>query len=55
MSHIQCSDLYPFLEEFKLRYNKKKRGPYKMAIKQATIAAQSLTNTHHIDFTEFDL
>lgn len=55
MSHIQCSDLYPFLEEFKLRYNKKKRGPYKMAIKQATIAAQSLTNTHHIDFTEYDL
>ncbi|VDI11291.1 Hypothetical predicted protein [Mytilus galloprovincialis] len=55
MSHIQCSDLYPFLEDFKVRYNKKKRGPYKMAIKQATIAAQSLTNTHHIDFTEFDL
>lgn len=55
MSHIQCSDLYPFLEDFKLKYNKKKRGPYKMAIKQATIAAQSLTNTHHIDFSEYDL
>ncbi|OWF41048.1 PWWP domain-containing protein 2A-like [Mizuhopecten yessoensis] len=55
MSHIQCSDLYPFLEDFKLRFNRKKRGPYKMAIKQATIAAQSITNTHHIDFTEFDL
>ncbi|XP_062571352.1 PWWP domain-containing protein 2A-like [Saccostrea cucullata] len=55
MSHIQCSDLYPFLEDFKLRYNRKKRGPYKVAIKQATIAAQSVTNTHHIDFKEFDL
>ncbi|XP_033757788.1 PWWP domain-containing protein 2A-like [Pecten maximus] len=33
MSHIQCSDLYPFLEDFKLRFNRKKRGPYKMAIK----------------------
>ena len=55
MSHIQCSDLYPFLEDFKLRYNRKKRGPYKVAIKQATIAAQSVTNTHHIDFTEYDL
>ena len=55
MSHIQCSDLYPFLEDFKLRYNRKKRGPYKIAIKQATIAAQSVTNTHHIDFKEFDL
>ncbi|KAK3094853.1 hypothetical protein FSP39_007090 [Pinctada imbricata] len=55
MSHIQCSDLYPFLEDFKLRYNRKKRGPYKVAIKQATIAAQSITNTHHIDFSEYDL
>lgn len=55
MSHIQCSDLYPFLEDFKLRYNRKKRGPYKVAIKQATIAAQSVTNTHQIDFKEYDL
>ncbi|KAL5017635.1 hypothetical protein ScPMuIL_007224 [Solemya velum] len=55
MSHIQCSDLFPFLEDFKLRYNKKKKGTYKNAIKQATIAAQSITNVHHIDFSEFDL
>ena len=55
MSHIQCSDLFPFLENFKIRYNRKKRGTYKVAIKQATIAAQSITNTHHIDFTEYDL
>lgn len=55
MSHIQCSDLYPFVEDFKVRYNKKKKGPYKMAIKQATIAAQSITSTHQIDFAEFDI
>ncbi|KAK3587485.1 hypothetical protein CHS0354_003627 [Potamilus streckersoni] len=55
MSHIQCSDLFPFIEDFKLRYKRKKRGPYKMAIKQATIAAQNSSNTHQIDFSEFDL
>ena len=55
MSNIQCSDLYPFLEDFKLRYKRKKRGPYKVAIKQATIAAQSSSNTHDIDFNEYDL
>lgn len=55
MSHIQCSELFPFLEDFNLRYNKKKKGTYKNAIKQATIAAQSITNVHHIDFSEFDL
>ena len=40
MSHMPCSELYPFLEDFKIRFNKKKRGPYKIAIKQATMAAQ---------------
>ena len=55
MSNIQCSDLYPFLEDFKLRYKRKKRGPYKIAIKQATIAAQSSSNTHDIDFNDYDL
>ena len=46
MSHMPCSELYPFLEDFKLRFNKKKRGPYKTAIKQATLAAQnSITNS----------
>ena len=55
MSNIQCSDLYPFLEDFKLRYKRKKRGPYKVAIKQATIAAQGTSTTNDIDFNEYDL
>lgn len=55
-SHMQCSDLFPFLEDFKIRYNKKKRGPYKMAIKQATMASQSGMNIgQDIDLDEFDL
>ena len=41
MSHMPCSELYPFLEDFKLRYNKKKKGPYKTAIKEATMTAQN--------------
>ncbi|XP_041370455.1 uncharacterized protein LOC121384234 [Gigantopelta aegis] len=59
MSHMQCSELYPFLEDFKLRYNKKKRGPYRSAIKQATLAAQAaFSNTNaniDIDMEEFEL
>jgi hypothetical protein len=47
MSNMLCSDLYPFLEEFKLRFKKKKRGPYKIAIKQATMAAQALLGDDH--------
>ena len=42
MSYMDCRELYPFLEYYKSRYNKKKKGPYKVAIKQATMAAQSL-------------
>ena len=40
MSMMPCSELNPFLEDFELRFNKKKRGPYKNAVKQATIAAR---------------
>lgn len=40
MSHMPCSELYPFLEDFKYRYNKKKKGSYKNAIKEATRIAQ---------------
>ncbi|KRT81185.1 hypothetical protein AMK59_5042 [Oryctes borbonicus] len=39
-SLIQCDQLSPYLENFKTRYNKKKRGPYKEAIKQATTEAR---------------
>lgn len=53
MSHMQCVDLYPFLEDFKLRYNKKKRGPYKVAIKQATVAAKSFLG--NIKMEDFEL
>ncbi|XP_045188843.2 PWWP domain-containing protein 2A-like [Mercenaria mercenaria] len=56
MSHISCSDLYPFLEDFKVRFNRKKRStPYRRAIKQATIAAQSCHPHSDIDLEEFDV
>ncbi|GFO44744.1 pwwp domain-containing protein 2a [Plakobranchus ocellatus] len=51
MSHVRCSDLYPFLQEFKARYNKKKKGQYRVAIKQATVAAQMLTDAREDDFS----
>nr|CAD7455923.1 unnamed protein product [Timema tahoe] len=35
-SLMHCDQLSPFLETFKMRFNKKKRGPYKEAIRQAT-------------------
>jgi len=42
MSHIDCSDLYPFLDDFKLKFERKKKSkPYRRAVKQATIAAKS--------------
>ncbi|XP_044740416.1 PWWP domain-containing protein 2A-like [Chrysoperla carnea] len=40
-SLMPCDQLSPFLENFKSRYNKKKRGPYKEAIRQATNEARS--------------
>lgn len=56
MSHISCSDLYPFLEDFKVRFNRKKRStPYRRAIKQATIAAQACHPHSDIDLEEFDV
>jgi hypothetical protein len=42
MSHMTCADLYPFLQDFKLRYNKKKKGSYKVAVKQARMIAQNI-------------
>uniref|UniRef100_T1JG52 PWWP domain-containing protein n=1 Tax=Strigamia maritima TaxID=126957 RepID=T1JG52_STRMM len=46
-SYMPCNQLVPFLEYFKTRYNKKKRGPYKEAIKQATLAAQQVLRQMH--------
>ncbi|GAB6030608.1 hypothetical protein CHUAL_007469 [Chamberlinius hualienensis] len=43
-SCMPCRHLVPFLEDFQTRYNKKKRGPYKEAIKQAIRAAQVNAN-----------
>lgn len=57
VSHMPCAELSPFLRDFKLRYNKKKRGAYKLAIKQATLAAQSMLSdsaTEEIDFSIFE-
>lgn len=39
-SLMQCDQLSHYLDNFKVRYNKKKKGPYKEAIKQATTEAQ---------------
>ncbi|KAJ8985717.1 hypothetical protein NQ317_014368 [Molorchus minor] len=39
-SLMQCDQLSHYLDNFKTRYNKKKKGPYKEAIKQATMEAR---------------
>ncbi|XP_053604752.1 PWWP domain-containing protein 2A-like [Plodia interpunctella] len=41
-SLMPCDSLSPFLEDYKIRFNKKKRGPYKEAVKQATIEAKRI-------------
>ncbi|CAH2046638.1 unnamed protein product, partial [Iphiclides podalirius] len=46
-SLIPCDSLSPFLEDYKIRFNKKKRGPYKEAVKQATIEARQIES--HMD------
>ncbi|CAG4929087.1 unnamed protein product [Colias eurytheme] len=46
-SLMPCDSLCPFLEDYKVRFNKKKRGPYKEAVKQATIEAKR--NESHAD------
>ncbi|XP_003739699.1 PWWP domain-containing protein 2A [Galendromus occidentalis] len=40
-SRILTSHLTPFLRDFKLRYNRRKRGPYKDAIRQAQQEAKA--------------
>ncbi|CAH1119339.1 unnamed protein product [Phaedon cochleariae] len=39
-SLMQCDQLSHYLDNFKVRYSKKKKGPYKEAIKQATTEAK---------------
>ncbi|CAH0587116.1 unnamed protein product [Chrysodeixis includens] len=45
-SLMPCDSLSPFLEDYKMRFNKKKRGAYKEAVKQATIEAKK--NESHV-------
>ncbi|XP_077992663.1 PWWP domain-containing protein 2A-like [Glandiceps talaboti] len=42
-SYMPCKDVFPFLQSFNQRYQKKKRGPYREAIKQATQACKDLS------------
>ncbi|KAK7078869.1 hypothetical protein SK128_022091 [Halocaridina rubra] len=44
-SLMPAETLQPFLQTFKMRYNKRKRGPYREAIKQATSEAEQ----KHVD------
>ncbi|KAJ2950918.1 hypothetical protein O0L34_g5287 [Tuta absoluta] len=39
-SLMPCDSLSPFLDDYKIRFNKKKRGAYKEAVKQATLEAK---------------
>ncbi|XP_013193602.1 PWWP domain-containing protein 2A [Amyelois transitella] len=41
-SLMPCDSLSPFLEDYKIRFNKKKRGPYKEAVRLATIEAKRI-------------
>ncbi len=43
ISHMPLTDLYPFLPFFAERYNRKKKGIYKDAVRQATEAATTLS------------
>ncbi|CAH1258647.1 PWWP domain-containing protein 2A-like [Branchiostoma lanceolatum] len=53
-SHIACSTLSPYLEDFKQRFNKKKRGPYRRAVKIASEACQKQTSELRALYTQFE-
>ena len=44
LSYMPLNKLYPFLQYFNSRYDRKKRGVYKEAVRLATEAASSLSN-----------
>ncbi|KPJ10108.1 PWWP domain-containing protein 2A [Papilio machaon] len=46
-SLMPCDNLCPFLEDYKICFNKKKKGAYKEAVKEATIEARRLES--HMD------
>ncbi|XP_074644004.1 PWWP domain-containing protein 2B-like [Tubulanus polymorphus] len=54
MSNMPCCELYPFLDDFRAKYNKKKRGPYKLAIKQATVAAKEILGIQPDEFIDVE-
>lgn len=41
-SIMPCDSLSPFLEDYKIHFNKKKRGAYKEAVNQATVDAKRI-------------
>ncbi|XP_042891271.1 uncharacterized protein LOC122265886 [Penaeus japonicus] len=43
-SLMPANTLQPFLQMFKIRHNKRKRGPYREAIKQATCEAEQMSS-----------
>ncbi|OQR67411.1 hypothetical protein BIW11_02201 [Tropilaelaps mercedesae] len=47
-SRILTSSLAPFLRDFKLRYNRRKRGPYKEAIRQASQEAKARSKSESV-------
>ncbi|PVD29615.1 hypothetical protein C0Q70_08870 [Pomacea canaliculata] len=51
---IKSTNLRPFREEFRLRFNKRKQGQYIVAVKEALVATQSL-NSQDLDFKDIDL
>ena len=56
MSYIDCLELYPYLEYYKERYTKRKKGVYRAAVKQATDAAKqiALKTGSYVDGSIFD-
>nr|XP_053652427.1 uncharacterized protein LOC128702280 [Cherax quadricarinatus]XP_053652436.1 uncharacterized protein LOC128702280 [Cherax quadricarinatus] len=50
-SLMPANTLQPFLQMFKMRYNKRKRGPYREAIKQATSEAEQ-TQSNDFEFQD---
>nr|XP_045599518.1 uncharacterized protein LOC123758830 [Procambarus clarkii] len=50
-SLMPANTLQPFLQMFKTRYNKRKRGPYREAIKQATSEAEQ-TQSNDFEFQD---
>ncbi|KAM6907496.1 PWWP domain-containing protein 2A [Xenentodon cancila] len=53
-SFLPLSQLSPFLETFQLRFDKKRKGPYRRAIAEAASAAKQLTPEVRALLTQFE-